>query len=182
MSNKQHHETLSIIGKAPWCMLYCASCVPTILPGPSHLKQHSTYAWAVIMHCPKCSSGWVVCKLCRNSRKPLPLGNVRMLEKHGKHYHPTKSNDGSYFQREKMSLTTSAAAMDNSCNEHFDESTGFQHDNSPPDAADEDINMHSVMLSPTVDKLYSYSMNPTTFAVNKVSYNRNYFKHQTRIS
>jgi hypothetical protein len=105
-----------------------------------------------------------------------------MLEKHGKHYHPTKSNGGAYFQREKMSLTTSAAAMDNSCNEHFDESTGFQHDNSPPDAADEDINMHSVMLSPTVDKLYSYSMNPTTFAVNKVSYNRNYFKHQTRIS
>jgi hypothetical protein len=51
-----------------------------------------------------------------------------MLEKHGKR--PTKSNGGLYFQREKMPLITSATAMDNSFNELFDDSTGYQQDNS----------------------------------------------------
>jgi hypothetical protein len=48
----------------PRSVLYCASCVPDVLPGLCNVTNHSQYLWAVIVQSPQCNLGWIVCTLC----------------------------------------------------------------------------------------------------------------------
>jgi hypothetical protein len=64
-------ELCSIIGRAPWAMLYCQECHPTNLPSVNNLSQHFEYYWAVTVTCFTCIKQWNIYTKCDSRRTPM---------------------------------------------------------------------------------------------------------------
>jgi hypothetical protein len=67
----KHNELRLLSGNAPWSVLYCQWCNPSMLPEPEQLRNHANYAWAVTVRCSRCDMEWNICTVCDSSRKAL---------------------------------------------------------------------------------------------------------------
>ncbi len=86
---KKHlSELCSIIGRAPWAMLYCQECHPTNLPSVNNLSQHFEYYWAVTVACSTCNKQWNICTKCDSRRSPM-VDKLSLYNHYYKKHHST---------------------------------------------------------------------------------------------
>jgi hypothetical protein len=83
-------ELRSIIGRAPWAMLYCQECHPTNLPSVNNLSQHFEYYWAVTVTCSTCNKQWNICTTCDSRRTPM-VDKVSLYNHYYKKHRSTKN-------------------------------------------------------------------------------------------
>jgi hypothetical protein len=81
-------ELRSIIGQAPWAMLYCQECHPTNLPSVNNLSQHFEYCWAVTVTCSTWNRQWNICTKCDSRRMPM-VDKLSMYNHYYKKHHST---------------------------------------------------------------------------------------------
>ena len=84
-SSSTNYEVRKIVGKAPWNVLYCHSCIPPALPNVADIKPHDEFSWALNLRCFKCNSKWIICTICSNTRTGMTTKTQLYLHNHKKH-------------------------------------------------------------------------------------------------
>jgi hypothetical protein len=84
-SSSTNYEVRKIVGKAPWNVLYCHSCIPPVLPNVADIKPHEEFSWALNLRCFKCNSKWIICTICSNTRTGMTTKTQLYLHNHKKH-------------------------------------------------------------------------------------------------
>ena len=74
-------EVRNKVGSAPWNVLFCASCNPTLLPNVANILPHNEYSWCLSISCWQCKCQWFICSQCTSMKKPLKK-TVRQLYLH----------------------------------------------------------------------------------------------------